>query len=128
MYSVSLPTRRDQRAIALLHQTRDALDQQEWLTEEGLETARRNLLRSELERAYFADRQADAIGSAHALMGNAALGLVSSDHIEAVTLEQVRSAWETHIMQTEPMEVVLKRGKSQSTESELTAGTQGGVQ
>jgi zinc protease len=128
MYSVSLPTRRDGRALSLLHQSRDHLGELGWLTEEGLTTARRGLMRSELERAYFASQQADAIGTAQAMQGNAALGLSTSEQIETVTLEQVQAAWETYIMNGKPLEVVLKRGKTQETEPELAQISEGGAQ
>ena len=62
------------------------------------------------------------------MQGNAALGLSTSEQIETVTLEQVQAAWETYIMNGKPLEVVLKRGKTQETEPELAQISEGGAQ
>ena len=118
--SISLPIRRKEKAISLLHETVDALGEGDWLSEESLATARRRMLRAELERTWFAERLADDIGLAYAWQGDDRLALEgSAEAIRAVTLEQVREAWNTWIAEATPVEVFIKKGATQDVGGEL---------
>ena len=112
--SVSLPIRRKEKAIKLLHDSVDALSEGAWLSEASLETARRRLLRSELERSYYADRMADAIGLAHAWRGDASLALEGSEEaLRAVDLDDIKQVWDTYVVQGTPVELFIKKGDAQ---------------
>ena len=71
------------------------------------------MLRDELERSYYAASMADAIGQAYSWQGDDRLALEgSSEAIDAVTLDQVRAAWQTHVIDAEPVELFIKKGKA----------------
>lgn len=111
--SLSLPLRSERRCFSLLEQTRDTLDEGAWLTQEGLDTARRRLLRAELERSYYAASMADAIGQAWAWQGDDRLGVTGAGAaLDAVTLEQVRGVWDRYIMQGSPTRFSLSKGQA----------------
>lgn len=115
--SISLPFRFENRAFKLLGQSRDAVGEGEWMSEEVLATAKRRLLRQELERSYYAASQADALGQAYAWQGDEHLALGgAAEAIDAVTLDQVRAAWDTYVTQGEPVELFVKKGKPQEVD------------
>jgi len=115
--SVSLPIRRKEKAIKLLHDSVEALNDGPWLTTDSLETARRRLLRSELERSYYADRMADAIGLAHAWRGDASLALEGSEEaLRAVDLDDVKQVWDVYVVQGTPVELFIKKGAAQDVD------------
>lgn len=110
--SVSLPWRSKRRALRLVDQSIEALDQGDWLTQENLEIARRALLRDELQGRYYAASQADDIGRAWAYMGDDQLGVDGfAEHIAAVTLADVQSVWTRYIAGAQPVEFFVKKGK-----------------
>ena len=111
--SLSLPFRSRSKAFRLLDQSVEALDAGEWLSEGNLETVRRRMLRAELERSYYAESMADAIGHAYAWQGDDSLALEGAgEAIDAVTLGEVRAAWQTHIIDATPVELFIKKGKA----------------
>jgi len=118
--SISLPTRRRNKAFKLLHQTIDLLDAEGWRSLSNLETARRALLREELGKRYYAWQEADAIGQALSWQGDDTLGLGGSvDALEAVTLEDVERVWQTYIAKAEPIEFFVKKGKVVKAQEEV---------
>lgn len=113
--SMSLPFRCKNRALKLLHRSVDTLGTGEWMSEPTLETAKRRLLRQELEQRYYAASLADAIGTAYAWQGDDRLALEgNAEAIDGVTIEQVRAAWQTYVTDAEPVEVFFKKGKPKS--------------
>jgi zinc protease len=120
--SMSLPFRSRGKAFRLLDQTVEALSEGDWMSEESLETVRRRMLRDELGRSYYAASMADAIGQAYAWQGDDRLALEgASEAIDAVTLDQVRAAWQAHVLDAEPVELFIKKGKATELAPETTA-------
>ena len=118
--SISLPTRRRAKAFKLLRETIEILDGGDWRSAGNLETARRSLLRDELEKRYFAAQEADAIGQALSWQGDDTLGLGGSvSALEAVKLEDVERVWKTYIAEAEPVEFFVKKGKVMETQQEV---------
>ena len=118
--SISLPTRRRAKAFKLLRETIDILDGGDWRSAANLETARRSLLRDELEKRYFAASEADAIGQALSWQGDDTLGLGgSASALEAVKLEDVERVWKTYIAEADPVEFFVKKGKVMETQQEV---------
>ena len=110
--SISLPFRRQNKAFKLLSGSRDELGKLEWVTEERLQTAKRQLLQEELKRVWYADRQADAIGLYADWWDDEQLALGgAAEAIEAVTVDQVKHAWATHIAGSQPVEIFIAKGK-----------------
>ena len=115
--SVSLPFRRKAKAIKLLHESVEALGEGEWLGEASLETARRRLLRAELERSYYAERLADDVGMAYAWQGDDTLAVDgATEALQAVTLEQVKAVWSTYVAEATPVEVFIQKGDAAEVE------------
>lgn len=109
--SISLPFRRLDRALKLLHQGIDTLSEGAWMTSENLETARRRVLRQELERRYYAASAAEAIGQAGSWQGNARLGYEGVPALlDAVTLDQVKEVWRRYVATGAPVELTIRKG------------------
>ncbi|MSQ04351.1 MAG: insulinase family protein [Myxococcales bacterium] len=109
--SISLPFRVRGRVFKLLYDTQTTLTTGDWLSGESLETTKRRMLRTTLERRYSAASQADAIGSAYAWTGDESLAMGGEIAlINAVTLEQVRAVWERYIIAAHPVEVFARKG------------------
>ena len=101
------------RSFRLLNKTVDTLNEGDWMSEENLETVRRRMLRDELSRSYYAASMADAIGQAYAWQGDDRLALEgASEAIDAVTLDQVRAAWQAYVIDADPVELFIKKGKA----------------
>jgi zinc protease len=111
--SLSLPFRFRGKAFRLIEQSIDTLNEGAWMSEANLETVRRRMLRDELSRRYYAESMADAIGQAYAWQGDDSLALEgASDAIDAVTIDQVRAAWQTYVIDGAPVELFIKKGKA----------------
>ena len=83
-----------------------------WANEANLETARRFLLRDELERQYSVEAQADAIGNAWSWRGDEQLALGADvAALQKVTLADVVAVWNTYVKSAIPTEIVVKKGK-----------------
>ena len=118
--SVSLALRRTGKAFRLLHGAKDVLAGSDWMTAENLETVRRRMLKDELNRSYYAESMAEAIGKAQAWEGDASLAVEgSAAAIDGVTLEQVRAAWRTYVMDAQPIEILVKKGKAAAPPAEI---------
>ncbi len=103
-----LPYRRRATAFRLADRARDELAQLAWLTEESLAGAKRALLRQELQRTYFAESRAAAIGRAQWWLGDERSAFEAAERIEAVTREQVAAAFRRYISEAEPVRVYLR--------------------
>ncbi len=111
--SLSLPFRMRGKAFRLIEDSIEALDAGAWMSEDNLETVRRRMLRDELGRRYYAESMADAIGQAYAWQGDDSLALEgASEAIDAVTLDQVHAAWQTYVIDAQPVELFIKKGKA----------------
>ncbi len=110
--SVNLPTRSQRKALKQLHGALDELSEMGWANEANLETARRFLLRDELERQYSVEAQADAIGNAWSWRGDEQLALGADvAALQKVTLADVVAVWNTYVKSATPTEIVVKKGK-----------------
>ena len=98
-----------------------------WLSADNLESTRKRLLYDDLKAQYIASEIAENIGQSYARTGDAKRGLAGrAPMLESVTLEQVEAAWKTWILDVEPMQVMLKKGKAQAVEAD--AAIDGGAQ
>ena len=120
--SISLPFRARGKAFRLLGETVDTLSEGDWMSTENLETVRRRMLGDELSRSYYAASMAQAIGQAYAWQGDDRLALEgSAEAIDAVTIDQVRAAWQAYVIDAEPVELFIKKGKATELAPETTA-------
>jgi predicted Zn-dependent peptidase len=103
-----LPYRRRATAFRLMEETIAELGKLAWLDQESLASAKRALLRQELDRAYYVRLQAEAIGKAAWWLGDEQLALTRAEAIEAVTCEQVATAFRQVLLVNEPIRVYLK--------------------
>jgi zinc protease len=123
--SVSLAWRRTSKAFGSLGDAVDGLGSQGWLTAENLESTRKRLLHADLKERYIAAEIAENIGRSYRRTGDAKRGLGgNASALEAVTLAQVEAAWQTWILDVEPMEVMLKKGKAIEVEADANGGAQ----
>ncbi len=121
LVSINLPFRARGKAFRLLDQSVDTLSEGDWMSTENLETVRRRMLSAELTRSYYAASMAKAIGQAYAWQNDDQLALKgSAESIDAVTIDQVRAAWQTYIIDTEPVELFIKKGKATELAPETT--------
>jgi zinc protease len=103
-----LPYRRRATAFRLMEETIAKLGELAWLDEKSLASAKRALLRQELDRSYYVRLQAEAIGKAAWWLGDEQLALTRVEEIEAVTREQVATAFRQVLIETEPVRVYLR--------------------
>jgi predicted Zn-dependent peptidase len=103
-----LPYRRRATAFRLMEETIAELGKLAWLDEESLASAKRALLRQELDRAYYLRRQAEAIGKAAWWLGDGQLALSRAEEIEAVSCAQVAATFRQVLVETEPVRVYLR--------------------
>ncbi len=107
-YSVSLPYRRKATAFKHMGRTIDKLERFEWATEERLAAAKRSQRRWELNQTYYAAGRAQAIGRDGWWLGDERQAFERVDHIDAVTLEQVKAAFTRYIAEPEPVRIYVK--------------------
>lgn len=120
--SVSLALRGNSKAFRLLGNAVQGLGSQGWLSAENLESTRKRLLYEDLKEQYIASDIASNIGRSYRRTGDAERGLAgNAAALEAVTLAQVEAAWQTWILDAEPMEVMLKKGKAGEVEADAVA-------
>ncbi|MBO85954.1 MAG: hypothetical protein CL927_11405 [Deltaproteobacteria bacterium] len=125
--SVSLALRRTPKAFRVLDHAVKGLGTRSWLSADNLESTRKRLLYDDLKAQYIASEIAENIGQSYARTGDAKRGLAGrAPMLESVTLEQVEAAWKTWILDVEPMQVMLKKGKAQAVEAD--AAIDGGAQ
>jgi len=118
--SLSLPFRSKRKAFKIIRGVEDVMSEGAWLTEDNLETVRRRLLQQELRRSYYAASMADALGTAYAWQGDDSLALQgSAEAIDSVSLEQVGAAWKTYVVEAQPIELFIKKGKPDRVPEEL---------
>ena len=84
-----LPYRRETTAFRLIEETLADMARLEWLTDETVAAAKRALLMDDLERRYYAEDMARAIGTAHWRYGDVHYALEQSEHIRRVTRADV---------------------------------------
>jgi zinc protease len=103
-----LPYRRKKTAFKLTDQTLAKLAQLDWLTEERLEAAKRTLIRAQWNHVYFSGQRADSIGRSQWWFGDARVAFERPSHIDAVTLDEVRDAFQTYVAGGRPVRVYLR--------------------
>ena len=119
--SVSLPTRSKRRAFKLIDSSMNSLNEQAWMTEENLKAAKRALLMTELQQAWYPEAIADKIGWYGDRVGKPEQGLIGgSEQIAAVDLASVERVWNTYVSEATPTELFIKKGKAQELAQELT--------
>jgi predicted Zn-dependent peptidase len=127
--SINLPFRWTRTAFKHLHQTIDALDSGDWMTDQNLATARKAMLRSALEGRYFAASEAGAIGEAWSWQRDVSLALDGKvAALNAVTLDDIRTAWKTYVVDATPTEVLIRRGKALAPQEEVLPANQAQAQ
>jgi len=107
-YVASLPYRRQETAFRDLEDARLALDGGAWLSEEALQAAQRSLLRKGADRRYRAAQMADALGRDTWFRGDPAAALDREQRLSAVTLADVRAAWERWVLRREPVRLYVE--------------------
>jgi predicted Zn-dependent peptidase len=103
-----LPYRSKATAYRLMDRGVDELAGLDWLSEETLESAKRSLVRRELEAAYWPERLTDEIGRAAWWRGDARLAFESADRIEAVTRDEVAEAFRRYVADATPVRVYMR--------------------
>ena len=103
-----LPYRREATAFRLIDETLADMSRLEWLTGETVAAAKRALLRGDLERRYFAEDMARAIGTAHWRYGDVHYALEQSDRVRAVTRADIEALWRRYIGEAEPVRMFLR--------------------
>ena len=99
------------------------------MTEENLATARKTMLRSALESRYSAASEASAIGEAWSWQRDVSLALDGKvEALNAVTLDDIRMAWKTYIVDATPTEVLIRRGKALAPQKEVLPPNQAQAQ
>jgi len=110
--SLNLPFRGQKKALSQLHAALDELEKDAWATPENLETARRVLLRQELERRWSVEDEAAAIGEAWSWRGDEQLALgADTEALKKVTLPDVMAVWDRWVKKGHATEIVVSRGK-----------------
>jgi zinc protease len=108
LYVASLPYRRQETAFRDLEETRRTLDAGSWLSETSLQAAHRALQRKEAVRRFRAERMADALGRETWWRGDPAGALARERRLQAVTLPEVRAAWQRWVLQVEPVRLYVE--------------------
>jgi zinc protease len=108
LYGASLPYRRKATAFRHLDDGLAVLERGGWLTEAGLRAAKRAMLREEAGRRHYAALLAGALGREAWWRGDATLALSRPARIEAVTLGEVRAAWERRVASARPVRLYVE--------------------
>jgi predicted Zn-dependent peptidase len=107
-YAASLPYRRRATAFRTIDRSLAELDRLAWLTDETLDAAKRRLRTGDLGARYYAERMADKIGEARWHLGDAAGALTWSDRRDAVTREEVATAWKRYVSSGRHIRIYVK--------------------
>lgn len=111
LWAAYLPYRRKKTAFRMLSEARDRLSQLEWLTPERLVAAKRSFFVEDYQHALSHTSRAYAIGYAQRYYGDARLAFTRAARIEAVTLAEVRAAYQRYVVEQTPTQVFLKPEK-----------------
>jgi zinc protease len=107
LYSASLPYRRKASAYRFLDEARQKLGAFEWIDEAKLRAAKRRLILSELQDAYYASSIADRIGRAAWYEGDERHAFDTAARIDEVGLEDVKAAFRKYVLDREPIRVYV---------------------
>jgi zinc protease len=108
LYVANLPYRRQGTAFRHLEDARRALAQGRWLGHEALRAAQRALLRKAADRRYYASEMADALGREAWWRGDPARALTRERRLQAVTLAEVRAAWDRWVGNAKPVRLYIE--------------------
>ena len=121
--SISLPTRFKGKAFKLIDQSMESLDERSWMTEANLKSAKRALLMTELEQRWYPEEIASQIGWYADRTENPEQGITgASELISAVDLAAVQRVWEEYVVNAQPTELFIKKGKPQKMAQEIETG------
>jgi zinc protease len=107
-YSASLPYRRKKTAMRVLDEAIAELDRLAWLTDETLASGKRRLLKDDADAQVIAAERAQAIGQARWWQGSTSLAFDRAARINAVTRDQVVTAWRTHVRDAKKIRVYVR--------------------
>ncbi len=108
-YAAQLPYRRKKTAYRQIGISLKAVGDS--LTEERLETARRQVLSREYRELNSASGQADRIGRARWYRGDAGEAFRQLERMKAVTLEDVQRVWNAYIRDGKPVDLYIRPEK-----------------
>ncbi|UCF66737.1 MAG: insulinase family protein [Acidobacteriota bacterium] len=103
-----LPHRRQKREFGYVDEAISELAEFGWLTDDSLAAAKRQLIRRENRRVYFAASRADAIGRAAWWYGDERLAFTAANEIANVRLDEVSHAFERYVSSAEPVRVYIE--------------------
>jgi predicted Zn-dependent peptidase len=103
-----LPYRSKAKAFRLMDETVEELARMAWLTEASLASAKRTIIRRELNAVYYPDERAGEIGTALWWRGDARLAFEGPARIEAVTREDVERVFREYIAGARPVRVYMQ--------------------
>jgi zinc protease len=107
-YSASLPYRRKATAMRVLDDAIAELDRMGWLTEKNLESAKRRLVEDDADTLVFAAERAREIGQSRWWLGDARYALERAARINAVTIDDVATAWKAYVRDAKRIRVYVK--------------------
>jgi predicted Zn-dependent peptidase len=112
MFSAAfLPYRTKPKAFRLMEETLDEMVALEWLTEESLASAKRTMIRREMNMVYYAASRADSIARAQWWLGEERLAFDAARRIEAVTREEVEQVFRKYVMEGRSIRVFMRPEK-----------------
>jgi predicted Zn-dependent peptidase len=103
-----VPYRRRATAFRMMDQAVDELARLEWLTDDSLASAKKTLMRREMERVYFAHRRAEALGRARWWLGDERLAFDGAERIAEVNRDQVTAVFNRYISNARPVRLYIK--------------------
>lgn len=106
-----LPYRSKQKAFRFMEETREELARLEWLSDESLASAKRTLIRRQMNSVYFAASRADLIGTAQWWRGDATLAFEAGERIQAITREEVAELFREFVAEGKPVRAYLRPNK-----------------
>jgi len=107
-YSASLPYRRKVTAFRAMDAAVRELSSFAWLSEERLAAAKRSLRRESFASTYYSAERAQEIGEARWHEGDERFAFDRSARIDAVTLDEVETAWRAYFGDARPVHLYAR--------------------
>jgi zinc protease len=107
-YSASLPYRRKATAMRVLDEAIAELDRMDWLDDQSLAAGKRRLIQDDASAFVFAAQRAQEIGESRWWLGDVRRAFDRSARVEAVTREDVVTAWRAYVRDAARIRVYVK--------------------
>jgi zinc protease len=107
-YSASLPYRLKATAMRVLDEAIAELDRMEWLTDQTLAAGKRRLIEDDAGVFVYAAERAHEIGESRWWLGDAGQAFDRAARIDAVTREEVATAWRAYVRDAARIRVYVK--------------------